>query len=505
MDLTHERINECVAALLENSEINEALKVIKGEDADENEKKEFLSKIVECLILQKLVESKVKTNRINQGRDFYHKRKDVKKKNAYQLNDSTEKSLTFAVGIKEFFNLLDYTFKEKETLLKAMRKYFKNYKFKEKNIINDYSILFFTFKMFDIYWKKCANCKKSSKCVKLEKKSDIAEKFAQKAYEALKNPYNKKRIYITSNSLYTFCKHCMFDEHRYLFTLVFVSFIQALNKSAKMDDWIKYSFYERFHQHIILINSIIPSIPKLSTGKRKITIHIDPAKLSKHISNKLQYLNKKSEVSKVKEIIKIRKLFQRLPESSEKKDIMSKKEFHECCMEIFNLINNPNNYNSEIFTDIIIPYLSLPFETEDSYISYAELIFEELGKELPDFIKSLKNEIDKGNIYIDLIMPPPKRPLAYREAKKEIDLGTFNDSAFKYSQQYKNICDKMISNISEFIHTFFYIDWTKDIIEQYSEVIGAIKLNEMNIPILEFDISKELFNDNIECLALYSC
>lgn len=184
---------------------------------------------------------------------------------------------------------------------------------------------------------------------------------------------------------------------------------------------------------------------------------------------------------------------------------MSKKKFHECCMEIFNRINNPNNYKSEFFTDIILPYLFLPFETEDSSISYAELIFGELGKELPDFIKSLKNEIDKGNIYIDLIMPPPNRPISYREAKKEIDSGTFNDSAFKYSQQYKAICDKMISNISEFIYTFFYIDWTTDIIKQYSEVIGAIKLNEMNIPILEFDISKELFNDNIECLAIYSC
>ena len=41
MDLTRERIDECVATLLENSEICDALNIIKGEGVDENEKRKF--------------------------------------------------------------------------------------------------------------------------------------------------------------------------------------------------------------------------------------------------------------------------------------------------------------------------------------------------------------------------------------------------------------------------------------------------------------------------------
>lgn len=521
MPITRERIDECADCVISNPDIAETLKVIKGEDTDKDELHKFVSKIIESIILEKLVERKENKEKSDQGKNYVAKKEKVD----YEFDASKIKWKSFKIGIEEFFYRIDYKFNEKEALLNSMLKQCKNYKFYETNIINDYSILFFSFKMFDVYCQLVFNCNDSENPNKKNTKQEIADLFSEITHNQLKKKYKRKHViketienktgcrttykttyktrpvHVSENVLVPFCKKFPFDEHRYVYTLVFISFIQTLANSTKLDDWIRYNFFCRFYRHIILFNAIVKE--QKPKNKKTTIVYHNFAKTIKSISNKLQYLKKKNEDNKVAEIEKIRELFKNIPKNQSELERISKKKFRECCHKVFDYLNDPDNYENNAFSEIIPMYMFLPFETDEGCISYAELIFGELGKELPNSLRFLKNEFDKNNIYVNLLIPSPKCQLNKKELKTEVNSGTFLRTAFNQSQHYKAICDKMISDINKYVEKLFCPDSIDEFEKQYKKAVGNVKFNPMDVPILSFDVSNYALNDSIKALALF--
>ena len=164
-------LNDCIAYTLENTNIHQLLKRIYGPKIDEAFQEELCSLIVQSIIVAQLAEFRYKDLLSVYGSAGQYKSiKDYSKRDA--VEEKIEKS--FSKGMDEFLATFEDEFDSHVLLRKACRKLFKNYKFREINITNDYAILYFTFKLYDIY------------CEEIEDKESqerAAVEFAQKAYE----------------------------------------------------------------------------------------------------------------------------------------------------------------------------------------------------------------------------------------------------------------------------------------------------------------------------------
>lgn len=72
-------------------------------------------------------------------------------------------------------------------------------------MVDDYSILFFTFCLYEMMSDKC------------EKKSQIAREYAKAAYEALKKPSGNHALYIDEKKLMTFTEELIGENCKQYF------------------------------------------------------------------------------------------------------------------------------------------------------------------------------------------------------------------------------------------------------------------------------------------------
>lgn len=313
MIINRKRIEECATSIMNQPDVYNTLQNILGSEIGEDKIHNFVVTIIESIITEVIVKA----------RDNYEK----------------NYTKTFVNGINDFLKLFDGNFKNQKILLKQMRVSCKNYKFIPKNKTNDYTIFFFAFKIFDFY---CENCDD------VETLSLVASRIAKNTYIYLKRPYKKTPVTITSKTLLKFINELPIIERKeHIYTLVLISFIQAVYNSNEINEIDRVFFYDRFYEHIILLNLIIKS--ELYNAIKDSNIELgDPKKIKKSISNKKNYLIMQGKEEKVKEFERITNVFNKIPLSSRK---ASKKQ--EMSFEIFILkfvlLSLKNSHINRIF------------------------------------------------------------------------------------------------------------------------------------------------------------
>ena len=84
---------------------------------------------------------------------------------------------------------------------------------------------------------------------------EMAETLAIACFGELHNPYNKKAVTVSCESLLRYVKQFPLNDYRETYTLCFIKYIQALNNSTTLPDYIRYDIFCRFSRHIVMINT----------------------------------------------------------------------------------------------------------------------------------------------------------------------------------------------------------------------------------------------------------
>lgn len=453
MKLTQERVEECIDCVMNDSELYYFLKRINGTDAENNEIHRFVSAVVKSILVKMI--------------------SDQRKNYIYY-----EDAKTFANGIKDFFDIFDCNFVTKDILLKQMRQYCKNYVFYAEDRINDYSIFYFTFKLFDYY---CQNCRKKIDIV------EEAARFAKNAYIFLKRPYKKTPLVVTCQSLFEYIDQFSIDiPTKHIYTFIFINFIQALYNSQKLDDVTRYAFFERFSEHIVKLDLLLGS--GLFESHKSFMIELgDNKKINKSISNKKQYLLSKGENEKVRQLEKFRSIYKKLPQSSKEMAKKSEKELQNTFSKVFELISNKDNLENEFFLDLFNDYISMTYNENGEETSLQNVVIEGIKSQVAYSLHKLqidyKNSPD--NIYIQLILQEtPSMKIVYVDPNA-----------------YRKFCNLVILYIIECVDEMFYLKESYETVENYKTAIGKVNLKEIGVPILSFDISSDIIDYRLRSIS----
>ena len=447
------RIKECATHIINEPIISTALETIYGSEISSDEKHNYVVLFVES-ILAEMISAQPQV---------------------YKNNEPE----TFARGIACLLEELDCNFNNKEILLKQMRIFCKNYKFIPKNKINDYAIFFFTFKLFDYY---CENRDDETD------KYEIAEQFAKKAYFYLKRPHKKTPVLITSNTLLKFTAELPIDiKKEHLYTLIFISFIQTIHHSKKIDSLDKFNCFQRFSKHILLLNIILAyKFDQIEFNKIEAC---NSRKISKSISGLKSELKKSNELEKVAKLERIVKTFKKLPKNRKQALNKSKNELQNIYNEVADLLFEEVPLGDDIFTDILCNYISLPFDDNGEDVSLLNQVFEHLKSTLPRTINDIaKKHLDSENIYLQLIFPGI--PAIDKDSK-----------TIRKATNYKNLCDILIEYIRECVDEKFYIDGSDEIRKNYNTAVEQNVMKNMNLPILSFDITRNTINHKTKYIS----
>jgi len=455
MIINRKRIEECATSIINEPDIYNALKDILGSEIGEDKIHDFTVMIVESIITEII----------------------VKKRDEYEKNYTK----TFANGIKDFLKVFDGNFKSQEMLLKQLRVCCKNYKFIPKNKTNDYSIFFFTFKIFDFYCENCDN---------KETISDVASQLAKNAYIYLKRPYKKTPVIITSNTLLKFINELPIIERKeHVYTLILISFIQAVYNSDEINEIDRVFFYDRFYDHIILLNLVLKS--ELYNAIKAFNVKLcDPKKIKKSISNRKNYLKKQGEEEKVKEFERITKFFNKLPLSSREASKKTRNELQNIYIEFYNFIVEEFSHKNEIFMKLLHNYIEMPYDDNGEKYSLLTSAFQGAYADLPFKLKALKGcqLAREDNIYLQLIIPDIPAIEGYCLYTED-------------TTSYQNLCDALTNYIAICIDEMFLIDESDTILNDYHDAIKKIKLKDIGIPILSFDVSNNVIDHRIRYIS----
>lgn len=455
MIINRKRIEECAINIVNDPDIYSALKDFLGSEYNEKELHNSLIMIIESIITEIIVKS----------RDKYEK----------------NYTKTFANGIKDFLKVFDGNFKNQEILLNQMRVSCKNYKFIPKNKTNDYTIFFFAFKIFDFYCENCDN---------VETISFVASQLAKNAYIYLKRPYKKTPVIITSNTLLKFINELPIIERKeHIYTLVLISFIQAVYNSNDINEIDRVFFYDRFSDHIVFLNWIL-SFELYNRIKPFNTKLRDPKKIKKSISNRKNYLKKQGEEEKVKEFERITNVFNKIPLSSKEASKKSRNDLQNIYIEVCNFLFEEFSYKSDVFMELLDNYIEMPYDDNGKKYSLITSVFQGAYADLPFRLKSLKGcqFAKENNIYLQLIIP---KLLLIKNYSLNNEYATLN----------RNLCDSLIDYIAICVDEMFLIDESDTILRDYKNAIKRINLADIGLPILSFDVSNNIIDHRIRYIS----
>lgn len=274
-------------------------------------------------------------------------------------------------GMATFLETFNGCFVNKDALLPRIRKLFKNYKFKKVNIVNDYAILFFTFKLYDM------------RCNTTDDKriqNEFADYLATECFDKLHNPHNKKAVTVTCESLLQYVK--LFVENACIdaYVRIMISFVQAIHQSDSLLPYIKYDFFQRFIRHIDVINRFIHNAQQVEQNECSCSddnIRADDyysiSEVSKFNYNSIQKA-KRQEVSEstVSILKEFQKNLQWLAKNTSKWFSTSRSEFYKHSTAIYDsimsLLKQPDEIK-DISSDVLQRYRSLQLEVGDKNLS----------------------------------------------------------------------------------------------------------------------------------------
>ena len=479
MATLHELVEECHSRILNETGIKSLLS-----DAFKTMDEEFLnnavSLIINSVILERVSSDEKKILFSAYGSIGNKKIKANKNEESnYQCQEIKRELLeeTLSKGLRTFLETFKDCFINKDILLPKIRKLFKNYKFKKINIVNDYTMLFFSFKLLDM------------KCDTTDDKSvqnEFAEQLADECFSKLHNPRNKKAVTVSCESLMRYVKQFVYDGYTTdAYVRIMISFVQAIHKSDILPPYIKYDFFKRFIRHIDVINRFIYEAQN-SEQDEDVHSEIDSntdewysiSEVSKFNYNSIQkakkYENSESAVNALKEFQKNQ---QWISKNTSKMDSVSRKEFYRHNSAIANSMMSLLKQTDEIEDisfDVLQRYKSLQLAIGDEYVSAESLnqrLF--LDEGLEALAPVAKKSLVKDNPYILLLFAT--------EDMRWIDI--FEETADSLTiklQEYQTRYRKEMIQIHEIVIQTVPPLSAKDC----NEIGNTVGLDDFNIPIL---------------------
>jgi hypothetical protein len=378
--------------------MEELLHLIYGKDRDE----EFIvlmeSVVIDCFLVERL--SRLHRNKLY--KDYATLKVLKKKQQDYAEISEIQKGLEMSLsqGIKHFMAVFEDEFENAEQLLKPIRKLFKNYKFKKKNIVNDYSVLYFAFKTFDIY------CNEMSDDILLSEK---AFEIAEAAHRQLHNPYDKRRIVVSYKTLLEFISEFDYCNYEYACCWLFIGFIQAIYESDELPVYLKYDFFMRFGKQFHMVNACLyRTMNGGDTASQPIIVKekelLEQKKINKKISNKIQNLKKSVDIKFVESIKILQSDILKFSKRVEKNGIINSKSIYKCSVQVFDdimaLKGFEHDYADEI-DDIMETYKHMYVLVGDETFSIYKLLFCFCYEGGNQYIRKYVDEVDfSDNILI---------------------------------------------------------------------------------------------------------
>lgn len=451
MRISEEALSETLEDILSETDISELAEIIYGEDVTVEQTVGFARVTLESILLECLVENYkewlVKTHcKLGGVKTKYGKEQsNIERKAVEDKYDEWE---------EKFIKVFEGCFSENQELLDKLKIKFKNYKFKKKNMVDDYSILFFTFSLYEMMSDKC------------EKKSQIARVYAKAAYEALKRPSGNHALYIDEKKLMTFTEELIGENYKQIFLKIFLKFIQSLYGSEKLQDIECYLFFERFQGFIIPLNlnikvayQILPEdciiIREDGDINRK-----NNKKIYKSVYYEKNKLNKNEDKEFVKAIAELQHVVAIFPKDAETIDRKTIDERLEIIKKVFDNMEEFAKYKNSNYADfvsvIIEKYRNIV--CEDTGVSVVEqMLIEPILLACSLAYKALAPVKFQGNVYLNLILHNLTKKLSdedclkLNELKDNIEMNVKNHIKEKFMLEVDSVNRNSYDNIVEFV------------------------------------------------------
>lgn len=469
MRISEEALSETLEDILSETDISELAKIIYGEDVTVEQTVGFARVTLESILLECLVENYkewlVKTHcKLGGVKTKYGKEQsNIERKAVEDKYDEWE---------EKFIKVFEGCFSENQELLDKLKIKFKNYKFNKKNMVDDYSILFFIFSLYEMMSDKC------------EKKSQIAREYAKAAYEALKRPSGNHALYIDEKKLMTFTEELIGENYKQIFLKIFLKFIQSLYGSEKLHDIELYLFFERFQRFIIPLNLNIRAACQIFPQEWIYIREHDNAygKNNKKIYKSVYYEKNKLNKDKDKEFIKVISELQHVvatfPKDAKTIDRKTIDERLEIIKKVFDNVKEFAKYKNSNYADVVSVIIEKyrNIACEDTSLSVNDQMLTE-----PILLagclayKSFAHAKFQGNVYLNLILHNLTKKLSDEDCLKLNELK-----------------DNIEMNVKNHIKEKFMLEVDSENRNLYDNIIEYVNLEKFDFPILKISIESWL-------------
>lgn len=479
-------LDECMLSIVNDTDIEDLL-IATFENKDEEFLTNAISFIIESLILERtcVYEKKVllaEYGRIGQMLNSKAKSKETTCERQEIKDSFLEESSS--KGLQNFLDAFDDEFEYKDAILSKIRKLFKNYKFKKINIINDYTMLFFTFALYD----ETCNIYDESRVDEL---NDIADMLAQNCFNELHNPYNKKAVTVSSESLLRFVKKSVDGDYLEWYIKIMIKFVKAVKNSDMLPDYIIYEIFARFYRHIEVINNCMVGASQSQRGGKYFFkgIKVISKKVYKYIYNTIQRLKRNGCPEEIEILIKelqkniswfeksMSKVDQKSEETRYKKSIV----VVEAIFELMDLLDE--NTEDSLLNDILQQYSSLSVEFKGKTYGVLEFIIAKYFESILYYNRNLsKKEGKEKNPFIVLLFSAQKQNL------DEI-MGIY---------EWRKRCDIVMSDVREIVESKLPIISS----EEYRRLIKYVDFDKFDIPILNSNIEDHCYKSAMKNIKI---
>lgn len=409
----------------------------------------FANILIESMLIENAYKSRLIRIATGYGKMSY----DVKKnKNVSEISENkkflNENEETFARGFNRFINTFDFN----DRLLKhQLRVFFKNYRFRTPNIINDYSILYFTFKIYD---KLCDNSEIDRKACAIE--------CAKSAFERLHNPRKKKSVTVTFDSLISYVRKFEFLDWQLEFISIFLDFIEDIYYADEIDEITQFSFFDRFSKQLLLINiwlnAILKDKPLIPTADEKIIL--------KKSSNRIQYSVAKNAIphDELRQIKELQHIFSLLGNHIDKL-LKPSKKYIDICNRIYELADtlskSKNDETIGLFYKVMNDFSELCYISGDMYTVAFDAIYYDKTKPVLKEFQKLITKYHTDNVYLLLTLSMSENAKTIKELYQEV--------IFDVEKYINNLhLDGDVSNETTLLN-----------------LLSQVDLNKFNVPIID--------------------
>lgn len=377
-------------SIVANSKLEEMINLAFGDKIDDDTAERIAASFFDSII----VETLYKEQKSYWGRQYWETANDKSKR--AEIEDTAKDA------IAEFLSYFDDI--DNIKLTRAIKKKFRYYRFKEINRVNDYTILYFTYKLFGICRSEFAECSVD----------EAAVRFAQKASERLKG---KRQTTVTCDNLISYLKGFDLANPKRTYIEIFIEYIRDVYFSG-MDDVNVYAIFSRFAPTIVLINCILTFFTAMGDTNINSVEPIEysePQKISKYVSNQKRSLKNgvNDDAAEVKSISdELQRVFGKMPKTSDRLHKITKQQYCQACIticdSIYGLLEHKDGAYGDVVSKIISAYRHLSFKGENGEVGIYEQVFKgALDYAFGFAAKGARKKINKhylgGNIFLQLL------------------------------------------------------------------------------------------------------